>query len=509
MSPRAFIRRSIWEEKLLNPFGAGLLALLAVGVAWVVGQYGLLPGLLLVAAIVGIPTLYGTVAYPKQGIVILLVASFLLFYVIRMGIDFPVGTVMDGLEWLLVLGTILARRRVTGPSVFGSTIGFIILVWVLYTVLQVLNPWAASKMAWLYTVRTVGAVTLMYFVFVANIDSVKYLRMLIWLWIGLALVGALYGFKQELLGFTPAEFQELISDPKMIDLLFIDGHWRKYSIFSDPVAFAYNMVMVALICLSLIQIHKGFLQKSALILIALFCVVAMLFSGTRGGYVLIPAGFVLFFILRFNRTLLMLAAIGAFAFIILIKIPTGNPTLYRFQTAFRPTDDPSFNLRTYNQKRIQPYIQQHPFGGGLGATGVWGVRFAPDSFLASFPPDSGYVRVAVEMGWVGLLLFCTLIFIILKKGIDHFFLIRNEELKAYCLAMTIVVFVLGIGSYPQEAIVQFPSNILFYLAAAIIQVSLQLDATVAAPDLPEEERSGLTPADSGAGTGRNFSAIGT
>ena len=480
-----FLRKSIWEEKFLNPFGAGLLALFAVGIALLVGAFGLLPGLLLVMALVGIPTLFGIVAFPKFGIVVFIVAAYLLFFVSRLGVDFPVGTVMDGIEWLLILGTILVRRRETGRSVFNSNIGIITLVWVIYTLLQVINPWAESQMAWLYTVRTVGAVTLMYYVFVSHIDSLAYLRWLIWLWVILALVGALYGFKQEFIGFTDKEYQQLISDPKLIELMFLFGHWRKFSVFSDPVAFAYNMVMAALICICLLKISKGFLRKSGLVLIAVLCATSMLYSGTRGGYVLIPAGLAMFFILRFNRTLLVLATAGSFAFAVLIMIPTGNPTLFRFQTAFKPSNDDSFNLRIMNQKRIQPYIQQHPIGGGLGATGVWGQRFAPGSYLANFPPDSGYVRVAVEMGWIGLLLFCTMIFIILKTGIDHFFLIQNEEIKSYCLAMTLVIFVLGIGSYPQEAFVQFPSNILFYLAAAIIQVSLQLDAKIAAAKLPE------------------------
>ncbi len=478
MSLKAFLTKSIWEEKLLNPFGVSLLVLLAVGGGLLVGLYGMFYGVLLIATLVGIPAVYLTVSYPKLGIVILLVVAYALFFIIRFGIDFAVGTIMDGLEWLLILATVLARRRKPGQPLFNNAIAVTILVWVLYTVLEVLNPWAASQMAWLYTVRTVGAVTLMYFVFVANIDTLQYLRGLIWLWIGLAVVGALYGFKQEIFGYSPREFQEILADPTSIELLFIDGHWRKYSIFSDPVGFAYNMVMAVLICMCLLKVKKKILPRLGLLLIMGVCVAAMLFSGTRGGYVLIPAGFGLFFVLRFNRTLLGLAIVGAVALFVLVMVPTGNPTLYRFQTAFKPTDDASFNLRTINQKRIQPYIQSHPVGGGLGATGVWGTRFAPDSYLANFPPDSGYVRVAVEMGWIGLFLFCCLIFVILKTGIDHFFLIRNEELKAYCLAMTLVVFVLGVGSYPQEAIVQFPSNVLFYLAAAIIQVSIQLDAKI-------------------------------
>lgn len=482
---RAFLQKSIWEEKLLNPFGAALLGLLATGVAWLVGTYGLLSGLFVIVVLVGIPTLYGVVAFPKLGIVLLLIAAFLLFFVIRFGLDFPVGTLMDGMEWLLILGTVLAGRKKVQPgqSVFKNPVAVMILIWVVYTVLQVINPWAESQMAWLYTVRNVGAVTLMYFVFVANIDSLAYLRLLIGLWIGLALVGALYGFRQEIWGYAPAEFGEILADPDKIELLFIDGHWRKYSVFSDPVAFSYNMVMAIFLCICLLKVRKGFSKRLLLIVSAGLCVAAMLFSGTRGAYVLLPAGGLMFFLLRFNRTLLVLAVVASFAFAILIMIPTGNPTLYRFQTAFKPTNDASFNLRTINQKRIQPYIKSHPIGGGLGATGVWGVRFAPDSYLAKFPPDSGYVRVAVEMGWVGLFLFCCLIFIIIKTGIDHFFLLRNEELKAYCLAMTVIIFVLGIGSYPQEAIVQFPSNILFYLAAAIIQVSLQLDNEENRPSL--------------------------
>ncbi len=505
MSLGAYLKKSIWDEKLLNPFGVGLLVLLAVCMAWLVGTYGLLSGLLIIVALVGIPAVYGIVAYPKLGVVILLVAGFLLFFVLRLGLDFPIGTVVDGIEWLLVLGMYLSLRRQKGKSVLNNPIAVAILIWIVYTLLEVINPWAESQMAWLYTVRTVGAVTLMYFVFVSQIDSLVYLRGLIWLWLVLAFVGALYGFKQEFIGFSPTEFQQMISDPKIVELLFIDGHWRKYSIFSDPVAFAYNMVMAAFICVCLIQINKGFFKRVVLLVIAVSCIASMLFAGTRGAYVLLPAGFMMFFLLRFSRTMLVLAGAAAFAFAILITMPTGNPTLYRFQTAFKPNDDPSFNLRTYNQKRIQPYIQSHPIGGGLGATGVWGMRFAPDSYLANLPPDSGYVRVAVEMGWLGLLLFCCLIFIILKTGIDHFFLIRNPELKAYCLAMTLIIFVLGIGSYPQEAFVQFPSNILFYLAAAIIQVSLQLDSEVGQPIVPDSLPSRTSPSNSGATTARNSS----
>jgi O-antigen ligase len=166
---------------------------------------------------------------------------------------------------------------------------------------------------------------------------------------------------------------------------------------------------------------------------------------------------------------------AGFLLAIVIVMPTSNPFIKRFQTAFSPSDDASFNVRAENQKRIQPYIQTHPIGGGLGSVGIWGRRFAPNSFLAKFPPDSGYVRVAVEMGWVGLLLFSTLMFVILYVGINNYYLIKNPELKTYCLAMVLVIFVFNIGNYPQQALVQYPSNILFYLACALLNVTMRLD----------------------------------
>lgn len=212
-----------------------------------------------------------------------------------------------------------------------------------------------------------------------------------------------------------------------------------------------------------------------LIALGAFQIMSMLYSGTRGAYVLLPAALAMFCILKFNRNILIVGAIGALIMGALIFVPTGNPTIVRFQSAFRPSEDASFNVRAINQKRIQPYIQSHPLGGGLGATGVWGQRFAPWSYLASFPPDSGYVRVAVELGWVGLFLFCLLMFMILKTGINNYYAIRDPELKSYCLAMTLIVFALNIGNYPQEALVQFPSNVYFYLEVALINVLLTID----------------------------------
>ncbi len=458
----------------LNKLTIAALLVASIAFSLIIAKLGLIAAALILVVLIGMPLVFSVVAYPQVGILVLLVAAYLLMWVIRMGVDFPLGTLMDGLEVLLLLGFFIKQKSDPDWSFLKSPIGKIIAIWLVYNILEVANPAAASVFSWLYTIRTVAAVMLLYFVFVYQIKSVSFIRTVLKVWIALSLFAAVYAFKQEHFGFFDFE-KSILTDPLMVSLLFINGVWRKFSIFSDPVCFSYNMVISSLLCICLITGTFRTWKKTILLLLALFFLLNMLYSGTRGAYVLVPAALVLIVVLNYSQKVLIVSIITGMLIGILIIIPTSNPTIYRFQTAFKPSTDPSYNLRAANQKKIKPYILTHPFGGGLGATGVWGQRFAPNSFLANFPPDSGYVRVAVELGWIGLFLICMLMFVILKTGIKNYFLIKDPELKSYCMAATVIVFVLNIGNFPQEAIVQFPTNILFVLVAALIDVTLKLD----------------------------------
>lgn len=456
-----------------------LAALLLAGIvfSFLIAKAGLTAGIMILIVSIGIPLIYSVVVYPEVGILVFLVGAYLVLWVIRMGVNFPLGTLMDALQVLLLLGFFIKQKGKPDWSMIKSPIGKVILIWVGFNIIEVMNPAASSPLTWIYTIRTVAVVMLMYFVFVYQIRSTKFIRTILKVWLGLSLFAAIYGFKQEYFGFFAFE-QEQLNDPLMISLLFVGGFWRKFSIFSDPVAFAYNMVISSLLCICLITGTTKNWKKIVLLLLALFFLLNMLYSGTRGAYVLVPAALVLIAVLNYSKKVLIISIVAGMMIGVLIVMPTSNLTIMRFQSAFKPSEDASYKVRKNNQKRIQPFIWSHPIGGGLGATGVWGQRFAPGSFLASFPPDSGYVRVAVELGWVGLFLICLLMFVILKTGIRNYFLIKNPELKSYCLAATTVIFALNIGNFPQEAIVQFPSNVLFVLATSIITNTLKFDQSL-------------------------------
>jgi O-antigen ligase len=463
-------------RKFSKPLVLVFLAAVSLAVGYVFATRGLAGGLLALAVIIGIPVVIAAVAYPKFGIIVFIILSFLINDLSRVfPEDMPIGLAMDVFTYLLILGFFVKQKGEKRWDYFNDPISWIIVIWLSYNLLEVINPIAASRLAWLYTVRTVGFIMLLYFVFVFQIRSKSFIKLLIIVWLLLAMLGAMSAFQQEIIGFFTYEKNWLLADPLRVSLLFINGHMRKFGIFSDPVVFAFNMVAASLLCIALlfsdIKPHK----KVILGLMAAFFIWVMLYSGTRGAYVLIPAAMVMLTILKFSKKLLAFVVFAGVLLFFLIVVPTSNATLIRFQSAFKPSKDASFNVRAENQARIKPYILSHPIGGGLGSVGIWGQRFAPNSYLAKFPPDSGYVRVAVEMGWIGLLLFCIFNFVVLYRGIYYYYVIKDPRLKTYCLAMILIIFAFNIGNYPQQAFVQYPSNILFYLAIAIMSVTMRLD----------------------------------
>lgn len=473
-------KKDFWDDIIANKLYSPKVWLFLLSVSamfsYLVCVAGIRGALLAGGIVIGIPMVFAIIAYPKFGIIVLLVTSYLLFFFGKLSLgDHPIGLIMDALEYLLIIGFFVKQKFRKKWDMFANPISYLVIAWILYNLVQVINPNAVSVLAWVYTVRTVAIILLMYFVFVFQITEVSFIKLLLKTWLGLSTFAAIWAYLQEVHGYFNFEWAWLRTDPVAMQLYFIMGHWRKFSIFTDPVTFAYNMAVSSILCLALLFGPIKTYKKVVLGFLIVLFMIAMLFSGTRGGFVLVPAAAFLLIIMYFNKRVLMFSAIAGFIFGLLIITPTSNQLIKRFQSAFKPSEDASYNVRAQNQEFIKPYIRSHPIGGGLGSVGVWAIRFAPDSPLAKFPPDSGYVRVAVELGYIGLLLFCTLIFTVLYTGINNFFFIRDPELRNYCLAMVLVVFAFNIGNFPQQAIVQFPSNILFYLAIALITALKRID----------------------------------
>ena len=453
------------------------LFLLIAGIGftlWIV-KYGWESGVLMLLIIVALPIVYFLIISPQFGILTYLSLAYTIMWFARFTNDFPVGTIMDGMLVFFILGFFIKQKTNASWLVFKNPISLVISIWILYNIAEGLNPVADSVMAWLYAIRTVAIIALLYFIFLYHIRTKSFLKTILKWWIFASLLNAIYALKQEYIGFFYFEQHYLDINPKIASLLFQGGHWRKFSINPDPVTFAFNMAMASILCFALMTGPLKTYRKMILGFFALLFFYVMLFSGTRSAYPLIPAALFLMTILNFKKQVVAFASLGLILIGFLILVPSSNGTILRFQSAFQPNNDPSYIVRQLNQVKIKPYVYAHPFGGGLGATGTWGQKFSPNSYLANFPPDSGYVRVTVELGWAGLIVFCVMIFVILQYGIKIYFKIRDPELKSYALATLLIVFAWNIGNYPQEALVQYPSNVLFFLAIAIIPAIYKID----------------------------------
>ncbi len=239
-----------------------------------------------------------------------------------------------------------------------------ILIWIAYNLLQFINPSAESRMAWLYTIRSVAMVMLTYFIFMAQIKTVSFIRIIIKIWIALAFFAALYAFKQEYFGFFGFEERSL-DNPLQRSLLFIGGRWRKFSIFSDPVAFAYNMVTASILCIVLMLNQMKTYKKVILGLLVLFFLLNMLFSGTRGAYPLLPIAIFMLAILKFNFKVLIASSIGLVFFVMLIFVPTSNPHIKDFKLLSGPLMMPHLMFVKLIRREFNHIFNLIPSGAGL------------------------------------------------------------------------------------------------------------------------------------------------
>lgn len=453
------------------------LALLSLALSFLVAKEGVIIGVIFIATCIGLGLVIKSLVNVQFGIYTAFVLSFFImgahrFYDFS---DIPIALVVDAFILVVLIGIIIQSKNLKSTKFDFSVIDILYIIWVAYHILQLGNPNAVSRMAWFYAVRNVFSLAILYFILRYLIQSEKFVANMIKLWIALALLAAIYCLKQEYLGLFQFEIDWLYASPKRYSLLVTWGRIRKFSFMEGPMVLGIILAYTGVLCFTLLSGPFSKRNKIILFLAGITMIWAMMFTGTRTATVLLPVGMLFYAILTFKKKVLI--GVGIFMFIgtALMVIPTGNPNLFIMKTAFRGGDDASMNARLMNQEIIQPYIRSHPIGAGVGGTGGWGAVFSPHTFIGSFPPDSEYLRVAIELGWIGLVYFLFFVFFILKTGIDNYFKTNNLRLKTFYIGILTVTFMTVIAMYPQEAIRVHPTGFLFVLCVALLNrmVTLQ------------------------------------
>lgn len=419
---------------------------------------------------------------PKVGLLSVLHFSFLVNGLGRFipgGIPWGLG--IDALLLITVIATIFRvnkeeSRRMNNP------VFFIMLIWFLYTLFQVVNPEARSKEAWFYAVRGVSLYLIqMIPLILIHMNSREDMEKVIRIWFVWSVISAIYGFKMDLMGVTEGERQWLDEGGKITHE--IHGRLRIFSFYSDAGQFGAAMAHTTLAALLLAIGPYASKQKRWYWVVVAICFWGYALSGSRGPLFVIAGGAALYLFLIGNfRILVTGALIGGILFGLLkfTHIGDSNYQIHRMRTGLDP-NDASLMVRIENQKKLAVYLATRPLGGGIGSGGSWGARFSPGTFLSEVALDSWYVKIWVETGIVGLVLHIITLVVILIVGVVKVFQLKDPDLRQKMIALTCGYFGIAVASYGNQILGQMPTGSIIYFTMVYMFTCASWDKALQGP----------------------------
>jgi len=475
----SFLKAIIYDDVNRKKLLTILLPLLSVIVTYFIAASGGKMGYLFIVGAIGLICTVLAFSYPAFGLYFTIVVAFFFADIKRLlRHDLPMGVYIDVLCVLTFVGVIIQKRqkRENFFANYNHPICIAFLVMIVYSMIQIFNPNGGPLGSSLIILRRFIALQLMFFAAVEILGTKEKMVYFLKFWLFFATIAALYACYQEWFGYPAYEMAYIYSDPLIEGLLSLDnGNYRKFSFLADPTSFGIMMSGSALLCLTLILSWKELgAKKYWLGLGVLVMVLAMSYSGTRTAYFAFLTGVAVYIMMTLsNRKTLAFAVIAMASFLLLLFAPIyNNATLNRVRSTFEFSDDASFNVRDINRHRIQPYMHSHPIGGGLGTTGgAPGELELGNSFshpLRGFQTDSGFLRMALEYGWIGLILQCATFFLVLQQGVRTYYRSKDPLARHLLLAAVICIFSYVIAHYAQGAIGTLPGAFLFYSLIAMI-----------------------------------------
>ncbi|MBK6266531.1 O-antigen ligase family protein [Marivirga sp. S37H4] len=389
-------------------------------------------------------------------------------------VHIPYGIAYDLIILLTFLSTLVNARNKKGFQwKTNEPIVIIQFIFYAYFILQIANPNAVSIAAWVTSARFM-TLFLLFYVFIHFFENKKRVAYFNVLWMSIAMLVASYGLFQEYFGLRDFEWKWLRADPNRLGLYYVWGHMRVFSFLSDPSAYGLFLGFCGLATLMMGFGPFSIARKSLYFGMTMFMFYAMSFSGTRTAYAMVAVGIVLFIVANLrNPKILAGSSVLVLIFIILMVGPFYSGPIKRMRSTFEFEGDASMAVRDAKRIRLQAYVKTHPIGGGLNTAGNSGLALSRGHPLAgNYDPDSGYLRTALEMGWIGLLIAMSLNLAIVIKGIKNYFNLKDSLLKTYSIMYIVPFLGLSVAHYAQDALFQKPINILV-IATYALMIKLQ------------------------------------
>lgn len=485
----AWLKEVFFTKRMNSVPGWIVMALVGIGLAYSGAQFGDKVPIMIAGGAVGVLFVLACLFYPELAYYAYIYSIIIFTLPARMfGIPLPLGILIPGTGYLAVLSIMASqyRKRTNSADFWKTPISLMMLLLFFFLLMEAFNPEIDSSKGWWNFFQKQILYLLFYYVSFLMFDSIEKIRRFVKYWIILATGVALWACKQQWFGFTAFEDAFIHSDPNTTNLLFQGGMFRKFSLLPDPAAFGVMATSSALFTLVLAIRTPIKKTRNWLYVVTFIQIIASSYSGTRTCNVMLIAGLLAYILFTINerRTIIVLLSSIFMALFLLFGPLRNSPVIFRIKTTFEGSKEPSNMVRDVNRKNIQPYIYEHPLGGGLHTCGEEGAVFYPGHRLAGYPPDSGYMKIMLEQGWIGLAINIIFYFIILQRGITGFYDSRKSEIKTLYIAFTVCFFSLVVGQYSQLGISQYPQY-LFYLATLVIFYKLkEYDTKIPADNEP-------------------------
>jgi len=354
---------------------------------------------------------------------------------------------------------------------------FALMIWCGFCTIEILNDTCGLGINignWYQGARLMAFQLLYIFlVFSIYISTPESLLRYLMIWGGLALFSVIWTYKQINYGFTNIENAWFWTHAARTHVLNGGSLIRYFSTFSDAANYGCNAAAaaVAFIIFAITTRFNKFRIFYAVV--AILVIWGMFQSGTRTAIFCLAAGLIVYVFLSKSVKIAVPFSIAfvIFAFILVFtNIGQGNQQIRRMRSAF-DKKDASANVRDINKAAIRKYIQDAPWGIGIGMNQENVPANNKYRRLSMIPPDSEYVFIWVRTGPVGLTVFILTTLIMLGGACwTVLFKIKNKSLVGIGGGLCGAFVAIHLGGYANQILMQFPNCLIYYGGLSIVYI---------------------------------------
>ena len=396
----------------------------------------------------------------------------------------PMSLWDEMIELLLISIAIVDIRQKYSLEKCVNLMLFAILIWCCFCTLEILNntcDLGIDVASWFTSARLMALhLVWILIVFSIYISSPNHLINYLRVWALLSLFSAFWTWKQKNVGFTPIESSWLYFGPGQVTHLLNGGTLIRYfSTFSDAANYGCNAAASSVAFIIIAITSKIKWEKLFFAIISICVIWGMFQSGTRTAIFCMAAGFSVFIIL--SKSIKIAVPFGIFfvffmLFLVFTDIGNGNQQIRRMRSAF-DKKDASANVRDINKASIRKYLQDAPWGLGIGSTQANIPANNKYRKLSDIPPDSEYVYIWVHTGVIGITVFilCMLIMWIGACRIVMFKL-KSPSLIGIGGGLCSAFVAIQLGAYANQVLYQYPNGLTFFGGLAIVYILPYLES---------------------------------